>query len=491
MESFPYTSANPVVLESTADDATPDKYSALGIVATGLGTFLAISFIPDDPAPRGALFFSALAMAVGLAAAPLAAAIRYPKSLLRAEYLLALAPIYWLLLDLLQGVYAMRGISPDQIERAFMSIGLFVVALWIAVAYRAWSVPVALVRSTSVEFSPQLFFSLAVTAFILGMLKFAIPTNFDVAQMWYYVGQSRWAAPWGRGQLGGWDAFLDQLQYFGYVLPALTVLVGRRAGWGNARTLLCVVMAIIMLVFLSQSGNRRVIGVVFGIAFITWVLTERRLRTRHVLIGAGSVAALLLVFQVMLEYRRVGLAELFASGKTEPILERDYLHVDDNFYRLCQIIELIPDYYPHTYHKYLVFVLVRPIPRVLWSDKPVDPGFELSSVIGARGVSLSSSVIGELYMAAGFFGIALGGWFYGRLSGMASQLLTLRTNFGAVIIYAIMTMSLFAGVRSMLELVLVNYALVAWIGLCQLFPAVASGNSYKRRISQKPVKNSG
>ena len=483
MQGFAHTS--PAALESAAVDAVPSQYSDLGIVATALGTFLAVSFIPDDPAPRGALFFSALAMAAGLAAAPLAAAIRNPKSLLRAEYLVALAPIYWLLLDLLQGVYPMRGISPEQITSAFLGIGLFVVALWVAVAYRPWRAPAALVRSASEEFSPKVFFSLAVVAFILGMLKFAIPTNFDVAEMLYYVGQNRWAAPWGRGQLGGWDAFLDQLQYFGYILPALTVIVGRRAGWGNARTLLCGAMAIIMMVFLSQSGNRRVIGVVFGIAIITWVLTEPRLRTKHVLIGAGAVAALLLFLQVMLEYRGVGLAALFESEKNEPLFERDYLHVDDNFYRLCQVIALIPDYYPHTYHKYFVYVLVRPIPRVFWPDKPVDPGFDLPSAIGARGVSLSTSVIGELYMAAGFIGIALGGWFYGRLSGMASQLLRGKLNSSALVSYAIITMSLFAGVRSMLELMLMNYALVAWIGLCRLIPLITkqTSSSYYRRAS--------
>ena len=475
MQSLAYT--GPVALESAADDAAPSQYSGLGIVATALGTFLAVIFIPDDPAPQGALFFSALAMAAGLAAAPFAAAIRYPKSLLRAEYLVALAPIYWLLLDLLQGAYPMRGITPAQIQSAFMAIGLFVVALWVAVAYRPWRTPAALLRSTSEEFSTQAFFSLAVAAFILGMLKFAIPTNFDLAEMLYYVGQSRWAAPWGRGQLGGWDAFLDQLQYFGYILPALTVIVGRRAGWGNARTLLCGAMAIIMVIFLSQSGSRRVIGVVFGIAFIIWVLTEKRLRTKHVLIGAGAVAALLISLQLMLEYRRVGLAALFQSERNEPISEREYVHVDDNFYRLCQVIGLIPDYYPHTYHKYFVFVLVRPIPRVFWPDKPVDPGFDLPSAIGARGVSLSTSVIGELYMAAGFIGIVLGGWFYGRLAGMASQLLDQRTTAGAVIIYAALTMSLFAGVRSMLELVLMNYATLAWLSIVKVRQIIMSSSS--------------
>jgi hypothetical protein len=89
--------------------------------------------------------------------------------------------------------------------------------------------------------------------------------------------------------------------------------------------------------------------------------------------------------------------------------------------------------------------------------------------VGTTGASLSSSVIGELYMAGGFLAIALGGWLYGRLAGMASQLLTQRTSLSALLVYAIVTMSLFAGMRSMLDLVLVNYATVAWIGLLWLY----------------------
>ncbi len=70
-------------------------------------------------------------------------------------------------------------------------------------------------------------------------------------------------------------------------------------------------------------------------------------------------------------------------------------------------------------------------------------------------------------MAAGFIGIALGGWFYGRLCGMASRLLAGPTNLGVVLMYGVMTMSLFTGVRSILDLVLVNYATLAWFGLSQ------------------------
>jgi oligosaccharide repeat unit polymerase len=449
------------------------NFPLLGIGATAFGTLLAVNLIPEDPQPQGALFLPALVMAIAVASAPLAAALSDLKSILHVTHLLSLAPIYWLLLDLLQGSYALDGIPTAVVSLAFIGIGLFVITVWAAAWQRPWHVPAVLGRVLAQEFSGTTYFALAVMAFVLAMLKFAIRTNFDVAAMLYYVGQGRWAAPWGRGQLGGTDAFLNELGNFGLLLPTLTVIVANRAGWFNPRTFFSGVMAIIMAIFMAQSGSRRIIGVMFGMALITWLLAAQRLRVKHMLMLAIGVGALLAALQVMLEYRGVGLAALAEAD--EPILARGYLHVDDNFLRLCQIIDLIPQQYPHTYHQYVVWILVRPIPRLLWPGKPIDPGFDLPTAIGPTGASLSSTVIGELYMSGGFMAVALGGWLYGRLAAMASQLLTQRTSLSALLVYAIVTMSLFAGMRSMLDLVLVNYATVAWLSLVWLFRS-ARGN---------------
>jgi hypothetical protein len=150
-------------------------------------------------------------------------------------------------------------------------------------------------------------------------------------------------------------------------------------------------------------------------------------------------------------------------------LKEKHLHVDDNFYRLTQIIQFIPESYPYVYHKYLIYILIRPIPRVFWSEKPTDPGFDLPSALGIEGVSFSCSVIGELFMSGGLLGVALGGWLYGKMAGMASQLLSGNVTLGSLVIYSTMIMALFAGMRSMLELVLVSYVVLAWIGLSWIF----------------------
>ena len=452
------------------------RSTLIGILSTGIATALSILLIPDNPAREGALFYAALVMSAGLATAPVAAALRYPKALLRGESLLALAPVYWLLLDLLQGVYSMEDIAADQVRQAFLGIGIFVIMVWLGAIRRPWKIPQVVISSVSQEFSTNTYFALALACFFIGMLNFAVPCNFNVFEMVDYLGQERWAAPWGRGQLGGWDAFLDHLQYFGYLLPILTVVIGRRAGVRNVRTLICVGLSIVMALFLAQSGSRRVVGVVAGMALVLWILDQQRLRIKHLLVSFGVIVVLLLTLQVMLEYRNIGLGVLVGnkevvSGRMEKrqILEEQHLRVDDNFYRLCQIIQLIPDSYPFVYHRYLVYVIVRPVPRIFWPGKPVDAGFDLPTALGVQGVSFSYSVIGELYMSLGFIGIALGGWFYGRVASMASGLLARCTTQGALVIYSIVVMALFSGMRSILELILVSYVVLAWVGLSHLF----------------------
>jgi hypothetical protein len=463
-------------LAIAATPALTVRSTLLALIATSMATVLAVIMVPENSAEPGALFYPTLVMSAGLAIGPLSAAHRNPKMLLRGEALLAIAPIYWLLLDLLQGVYPLDGIAPDEIRQAFFAIGLFVVMVWVGAARRSWRIPNVLIRSVSQEFSVGMYFALALACFFLGMLNFAVPCNFNVFEMAHYLGQERWAAPWGRGQLGGWDAFLDHLQYFGYLLPILSVVIGRRVGLRNPRTITCIAMSIVMTLFLAQSGSRRVIGVVAGMALVLWILDQRRLRVKHMITTVIAVLALLLTLQIMLEYRNVGLSVLVGTGELtvnglekRQILEEQHVRVDDNFFRLCQIIQLIPKTHGFVYQNYLVYVLVRPVPRVFWPEKPVDPGFDLPTALGIEGVSYSYSVIGELYMSLGFIGIALGGWFYGRISSFARGLLSRSTTQGALVIYSIIVMALFSGMRSILELILVSYVVLAWVGLSQLF----------------------
>ena len=84
--------------------------------------------------------------------------------------------------------------------------------------------------------------------------------------------------------------------------------------------------------------------------------------------------------------------------------EYDYLHVDDNFLRLSQVIQIVPAEHDYVYFQQLVFTVVRPVPRVFWPGKPVDPGFRPAGDRrheGRQPVDARSSANGTSELSAG------------------------------------------------------------------------------------------
>src|ERR1043166_8250327 len=102
----------PLPLALAATPALPVTSTVLALISTSMATVLAVIMVSDDYAKPGALYYPALIMSVGLAIGPLSAVLRNPKALLRGEALLAIAPIYGLLFDLLQGVFPLEGLEP-------------------------------------------------------------------------------------------------------------------------------------------------------------------------------------------------------------------------------------------------------------------------------------------------------------------------------------------------------------------------------------------
>lgn len=435
-------------------------YPILGLASTIVGTMMAIFMMPEDTSTVDALFPSAVVISLGLAISPVTAACRSLRTLLRTEHIIALAPIYWLLLDLLQQAYAMERIPRESITGTFFGIGLFASGVWLAVLISPLSLPSPAIKAANHHLNPSTLYKLILWFFSLAILKYAIPSGFNPMVMLYHLGSDRWSAPWSRGSLGGWNAFADHLDYFGYLLPTLTTLLAIRLRRIDYRVITSICLSATMTAFLAQGGGRRIVGVVLGAAIICWVLEQQKLKIKQIIVVLVSVALLLGTMQWMLESRNTGYQ---AALQNRAESHYDYLHVDDNFLRLAQTIALVPRYHSHTYIKQIIFPLVRPIPRVFWPEKPVDSGFDLPSALGTEYVTLSFTVIGDWYVCAGFIGVLFGGMVYGGLAKMISQLLVKNAQSSRAIVYSLGTMCIFAGFRSILELVLMSYTILAWM----------------------------
>jgi len=431
--------------------------AGLGFAATASSLLIALSIFPRDPSPRGALAVCAAILSAGILLVPVTRAVRRSSALLGAENLVAFGYVFWLLLDLIQGAYDLRGAADWAIRDAFIAVGVSAAAMWVGFAGKPWKIPNWLGEIASRSMDARTVARLVPVCFLLGMFNYAYATGFDLPRMFSYLGEPRWSAPWGRGQLGGWDAFLDQMQYFGYVLPSLTALLIARRGF-TFGAWLSILMSGLMLAFLSQGGGRRIIGVTVGAAIIVWIQAQQDLKVRRLTIAAAAVVGLLAAMQFMLNIRTVGYQEFAFRGETE----YDYLHVDDNYLRLAQVIQIVPAEHPYVQYQQLWFTIVRPVPRVFWPGKPIDSGFDLPSIVGMKGVSLSTSIIGEWYLTYGWIAIIFGGWLHGRLARTINQLREVEAYRINPIVYGLAVMVLVSGMRSMQDLVIMSYALVAW-----------------------------
>ena len=215
-----------------------------GTIAAALGTIAAIVFIPDDPQPRGALFWAAVWCSLGLLTGPLVGLRSSPATLLRSEHVLMFGLVYWLLLDLLQSGYPLEDVSYAEAVWAFAAIGAMAVGVWIGAAGTGWSLPKLVLRAVRQPLNNRGLFRALWMAFFLGMFNYAFSSDFDPARMIEGLGACRFCAPWSRGALGGGvEVFFEHLKYFGYVLPSLTVLIAHREGWFRPRPILGTIMS--------------------------------------------------------------------------------------------------------------------------------------------------------------------------------------------------------------------------------------------------------
>jgi oligosaccharide repeat unit polymerase len=441
------------------------------VFTIGAGTLAAIALTPLDYTLPGALRPSALVMTAGFLAPVLVSAIRRPMDAFRAENLLLGGFVYWIFLDLLLGKKEPQDASASAVRSAFLSTGLMGLGVCVANAFPAWRLPAKIRRAGEVELPPMALFYGILVCFGLAMTHYIVSCEFDLVLMIEALGRSRFAAPWSGSRLGNWRAFQEHLVYFGYLVPTLTVLHAHLRGWKAPPTVTAIVCSLIIVLFTTQGGSRGEVGVVAGAAILTWLLLQRRMTWAVGIRLFIAMFVLLAWMQLMMAVRNDGMAVLFSPNRdraTEQLAESK-IDVDDNFNRLCQVMDLIPERIGHTHGGQLFYVLVRPIPRVFWPDKPIGPGFSFEmEVSGDESTTWSVTAVGEFYYDFGLPFVFLGGLFYGRLAGMWNQLLTVRRGIVWPMLYGLGAMALFAGVRSQQAFLLRTYPILFWLVLSAL-----------------------
>lgn len=451
-------------------------YALLGIA---ISTGMALALVPVDTTPAGALRLSTMIQAAGLLLGPGLWFARSPRLALRVESLLMVGLVYWILLDTMQGRYGLAETTAQGVADAILAVGLFAGCIWATVLIPPVPLPRFLTQATRVNLSDNLLIAGACTCFGLGMFHYAYTSDFDPFVMAEGLTQPRFDTPWMQfrisGSYGGsWLVVGEQLGNFGLLLPLIVTLIGRRSGYLSVRAAFVLVLSLVYMAFVFHAGNRRVIGAAVAAALLVHVLLAARVRFRDLAFGFVGLLGLLVLLEVAIATRssEKGFAAL-GKGEIE-FNEGLVVRVDDNFLRLAQVTTLFPVRYDYLYLDRVWFTLTRPIPRVLWPDKPTTPGFDLAVALDMGGMSLSASVVADGYMSAGYVGVAFTGLLFGLLAGVWNQLLTRRISPAGVILYSLGLMTIFVGLRSLDELFFQSYPLIAWLILTKVLFVTAS-----------------
>ncbi len=437
------------------------------MLAIILGTLGAILLLPDDYYEPGQLRASVFVLGLGLLTGPLISAFTDTRVWIRAESVMMIGLIYWLLMEPFSSDYTAYELTKAGIIKAFGLIGLFgfLILLGSKLAH-TWHHSMSRVSNPSADFSVDWLYSALMVCSALGLMARLIPCSFSPVCMMEGLFSERGVGAWSRGVIGGSGAFVSHLQYFGYLALPLTIALHHRTGRIDWRVALGMALTTLFLLFLIKDGGRRLVGMVLGSGMITWLLLRPRLGLREIAVGALSGVMMLTLLQIMVVFRteQGGIVSGLFSGSAFGINPfSTSLSVDNNFLFLVKTIDLIPEFKRHTGWTAIIYWAVRPIPRVFWPDKPIGPGINLPHELGqywSENFTLTISAIGDWYVSFGIWSVAAAALLMGFLGGKL-VLVWLGPTVRQKLLYSLGLMWLFIGLRNYLELILMSYPIIA------------------------------
>ena len=451
-------------------------HTVTGMLGIAVGVLMAVMLLPDDYYEPGGLQLSVIVLSAGLLSGPLLSSLTDLRVWIRAESVMMIGLVYWLLVEPLRPDYAAYQLTRESLVQAFLLIGLFgaLIQLGSRLAHLSYGLA-ARPPVTERDFSTDWLFGMLLMASLLGLMARLIPCSFSPECMIDGLFRARGEGPWNRGVIGDSGAFVSHLGYFGYLALPLTLALHHRLGRIDWRVVLGAVLATIFLLYLIRDGGRRLVGMALGAGFITWLLLQPRLGPRQVLTAAVAVLGTMGLLQIMLVFRlsEGGVVNSLFSGDAFAENPLDDIHIDNNFHFFVRTLDLMPEFRDFTGWKAIVYWAVRPIPRVFWPDKPISPGisipYEMNEYWGPN-FTLTISAIGDWYIAFGIWSVAVAALVMGFLGGRL-VLVWMGHTLRQKLLYSLGLMWLFISLRSYLELILMTYPILALWVLAKFVPS--------------------
>jgi len=331
--------------------------------------------------------------------------------------------------------------------------------------------------------SPNQWMGLFWIASALGYFYVLIAVNFNIFEMVEEMMRARFSQPWGRGKYGDWKALLYELSLFIYLIPPVYgILLAQRKKLPVFGFLVATLIAGFTLFYGFSSGTRNVFATYVAGMIGAYLLVLPKLKIPHVVV-ATLLGGGLLYFATnhMLAFRQIGLANYLEYGSPHEEDDTDQtFFIDANLLNMGLVMDSIPSRHGFAGWDVPYNALVRPIPRAVWPGKPEGLKVAIEEAAGMEGLTLSITFVGEAYMAAGAWGVALAGAFFGALCGVWNSLFRGRWDPFSQLVYAA---GFFPAAISMRSLFAFSTAILPIFGL------LAIAAILRRTQAQRPITN--
>jgi hypothetical protein len=300
---------------------------------------------------------------------------------------------------------------------------------------------------------PRDYFWIVILMQVIGFAPFFIFT----AEPWYmaiyhqfFAGRTAGGAMWTVGRTGNvnysWGGYVAQILQIGgagAVLATFCMVLIRQSA---VRNIICVIVWLIWLTMGFGSGTRGEI-VYYVLPIVMFVFLRFHVEAGHLIkrnaVWAYSatlviIALAVALVQVQISYRDRGFSNVDLGAV-------DYVHLEGNsmFSEGLTGFTLIPARHDFFYNRYpgeavilpipnfLFWAAVAPMPRALWTSKPIDPSWRwYNDVYGGgsgdaggkiEGTTIAQGIVGYWYFRFGVIGVIEGGLFIGWLIGRAER----------------------------------------------------------------------
>ena len=319
--------------------------------------------------------------------------------------------------------------------------------------------------SVPVHWGPNTLFRIYLASLFAGYFIMLWSVGFDPVELTKQMLRPRFSQPWARGQYGGLGEMIGELGgLFRYLIPAIAGSVLARPSRSTRFQTVIVALGLLFTLFYGfTSGTRNVFLIYVLIFIVSYILQKPQISWKRVAVIA-SVGAIgfYAASYYMLQFRTVGLDRYVAASGDVQGYKSETLFIDYNLPVISNLTKVFPDRIDYLGLEFATYAALRPVPRAIWPGKPEELSITAERALGAKGLTLASTFVGEAYMMGGFIAVTLVGILFGYAAGWWNHLGSGMRSNASIILYAA---GFFAAALSMRSMVFTTTAMIPVIAV--------------------------